>query len=249
MRASRLLSILILLQLRGRLTAAGLAAEFEVSERTIYRDIADLQHQGVPIEGEAGVGYRLGAGFDLPPLMFSADEAQALVAAVRLAQPWLDPALAASAETALGRVLSVLPGGTRAAAQALALYAPPAEATGGAPEAVRLHLHTLRQAIASRTRLRVVYADAGGQPTERVLRPLGCFYWGKVWTLAAWCELRTDFRSFRLDRMASVTPCLTTDDTSNGTATRFPDEPGRTLADFLRQAAPPGVAAQWAGAV
>jgi predicted DNA-binding transcriptional regulator YafY len=91
----------------------------------------------------------------------------------------------------------------------------------------------------------VVYADAGGQPTERVLRPLGCFYWGKVWTLAAWCELRTDFRSFRLDRMASVTPCLTTD----GTAARFPDEPGRTLADFLRQAAPPGVAAQWAGAV
>ena len=248
-RADRLFQLVQIIRGRRLSTAALLARRLEVSERTIYRDIADLQHQGVPIEGEAGVGYRLGAGFDLPPLMFNADEAQALVAAVRLAQPWLDPALAASAETALGRVLSVLPGGTRAAAQALALYAPPAEATGGATEAVRLHLHTLRQAIASRTRLRVVYADAGGQPTERVLRPLGCFYWGKVWTLAAWCELRTDFRSFRLDRMASVTPCLTTDDTSNGTATRFPDEPGRTLADFLRQAAPPGVAAQWAGAV
>jgi predicted DNA-binding transcriptional regulator YafY len=244
-RADRLFQLVQIIRGRRLSTAALLARRLEVSERTIYRDVADLQHQGVPIEGEAGVGYRLGAGFDLPPLMFSVDEAQALVAAVRLAQPWLDPALAASAEVALGRVLSVLPKGTRAAAQALALYAAPPMEAAGVSEVVRLRLHTLRQAIASRTRLRVDYADGQGQATERVLRPLGCFYWGSVWTLAAWCELRADFRSFRLDRMASVTAC----DGSDGAKARFADEAGRTLADFLRQVAPPGVAAQLAGGV
>ena len=120
-RADRLFQLVQLIRGRRLSTAAWLALRLEVSERTVYRDVADLQHQGVPIEGEAGVGYRLGAGFDLPPLMFSADEAQALVASVRLAQPWLDPAMAAAAENALGRVLSVLPRGTRAAAQSLAL--------------------------------------------------------------------------------------------------------------------------------
>lgn len=236
-RADRLFQLVQLIRGRRLSTASWLAGRLEVSERTVYRDVADLQHQGVPIEGEAGVGYRLGAGFDLPPLMFSADEAQALVASVRLAQPWLDPAMAAQAENALGRVLSVLPRNTRAAAQSLALYAPPAEATG-ASEVVRITLHTLRQAIDSRTRLRIEYADGEGKASERILRPLGCFYWGKVWTLAAWCELRGDFRSFRLDRMCGVRPCEVPH-------VQFRDEAGRTLADFLRQAAPKDVSARW----
>jgi predicted DNA-binding transcriptional regulator YafY len=237
-RADRLFQLVQLIRGRRLSTAAWLAQRLEVSERTVYRDVADLQIQGVPIEGEAGVGYRLGSGFDLPPLMFSADEAQALVASVRLAQPWLDPAMAAEAEVALGRVLSVLPRSTRAAAQSLALYAPPAEATG-ASEAVRITLQILRQAIDGRTRLRIQYADGQGQATERVLRPLGCFYWGQVWTLAAWCELRNDFRSFRLDRMFGVVPF-------GEPQARFRDEPGRTLADFLRHTVPKDVAARWA---
>jgi predicted DNA-binding transcriptional regulator YafY len=237
-RADRLFQLVQLVRGRRLSTAAWLAQRLAVSERTVYRDVADLQHQGVPIEGETGMGYRLGAGFDLPPLMFSAAEAQALVASVRLAQPWLDPAMAAEAEVALGRVLSVLPRSTRAAAQSLALYAPPAEVTG-ASEAVRITLQTLRKAIDGRTRLCIQYADGQGQASERVLRPLGCFYWGQVWTLAAWCELRNDFRSFRLDRMFGVTPCL-------APHARFKDEPGRTLADFLRHAAPKDVAARWA---
>lgn len=237
-RADRLFQLVQLIRGRRLSTAAWLARRLEVSERTVYRDVADLQHQGVPIEGEAGVGYRLGAGFELPPLMFSAEEAQALVASVRMAQPWLDPGMAAAAELALGRVLSVLPRGARVAAQSLPLYAPPAEASE-VSEVVRITLRILRQAIDGRTRLCISYADGQGQASERVLRPLGCFFWGKVWTLAAWCELRQDFRSFRLDRMFNVTLC-------EGTQARFKDEAGRTLADFLRKAAPSDVTARWA---
>lgn len=237
-RADRLFQLVQLIRGRRLSTAAWLAQRLEVSERTVYRDVADLQHQGVPIEGEAGVGYRLGAGFDLPPLMFTAAEAQALVASVRVAQPWLDPALAAAAEMALGRVMSVLPGGTRTIAQSLALYAPPVEAAG-VSEVVRNTLHTLRQAIDGRIRLRIQYADGQGQVSERMLRPLGCFFWGKVWTLAAWCEMRGDFRSFRLDRIFGIVQC-------EGPQARFKDEVGCTLADFLRQAAPADVIARWA---
>ena len=108
-RADRLFQIVQLIRGRRLSTAALLAERLEVSARTIYRDVADLQHQGVPIEGEAGVGYRLGAGFDLPPLMFSQGEANALVAAARLAQAWLDAGLAREVEMALGKILSVLP--------------------------------------------------------------------------------------------------------------------------------------------
>ena len=102
-RADRLFQIVQLIRGRRLSTAAFLAERLEVSQRTIYRDVADLQHQGVPIEGEAGVGYRLGAGFELPPLMFSQGEANALVAAARLAQAWLDPGLARSCLEEAGR--------------------------------------------------------------------------------------------------------------------------------------------------
>ena len=123
-RADRLFQIVQLVRGRRLTTGAYLAERLEVSECTVYRDIADLQRQGVPLEGEAGVGYRLGAGFELPPLMFSQDEAKALAAAVRLAQAWLDPALALESETALGKILSKLPNSTHNAAESLAIFAP-----------------------------------------------------------------------------------------------------------------------------
>ncbi len=233
-RADRLFQIVQLIRGRRLTTAAHLAQRLEVSERTVYRDIADLQHQGVPIEGEAGVGYRLGAGFDLPPLMFSHDEARALVASVRMAQVWQDPALAQAAEVALGKILSVLPTAARVAAQSMAIYAPPM----GLEPAVQITLQTLREAVQARRKLRVDYRDASEQLTQRTLRPLGCFYWGKVWTLGAWCESRHDFRSFRLDRMEGA-QCV------QGAGGQFRDEPGKTLADYLRAVAPPQVQAKW----
>jgi predicted DNA-binding transcriptional regulator YafY len=218
-RADRLFQLVQLVGGRRLSTAAFLAQRLEVSARTVYRDIADLQHQGVPIEGEAGVGYRLGAGFYLPPLMLKPEEATALVAAARLAQNRLDPALAQALGSALAKVLGVLPAAARGQAQALPIYAPPFT---DAPTLA--HLQTLRQAIAARQKLRLRYRDAGDAESERIVRPLGCFFWGQVWTLGAWCELRADFRNFRLDRIAAL---HTLDE-------RFHHEAGRTLADFLR---------------
>jgi predicted DNA-binding transcriptional regulator YafY len=229
-RADRLFHIVQLIRGRRLTTAAFLAQRLEVSARTVYRDVADLQHQGVPIEGEAGVGYRLGQGFDLPPLMFTLDEARALVASVRMAQVWQDPALAQASQVALGKILSVLPTAARAAAQSMAIYAPPV----GLDPSVQTTLQTLREATQTHHKVQVDYKDATDQLTQRILRPLGCFYWGKVWTLAAWCETRHGFRSFRLDRITSLQAL-------EGKAGQFQDEPGKRLADYLRDAAPAGI--------
>ena len=223
-RADRLFQIVQWVRGRRLSTGEWLAGRLAVSLRTVYRDIADLQAQGVPIDGEAGVGYRMRAGFDLPPLMFTHDEAKALVAAVRLAQPRLDPALAAGAENALAKVIAVLPAGVRAAAESLAVYAPDA----GIDTATRQRLEVLRGAADARRKLRIDYLDLNERrTTQRVLRPLGCFYWSATWTLAAWCELRGDFRSFRVDRIEKL----------DVQGERFRDEPGKTLADLFRREA------------
>ncbi|WP_088278726.1 YafY family protein [Ideonella sp. A 288] len=220
-RGDRLFQLVQLVRGRRLSTAAFLAGRLQVSLRTVYRDIADLQHQGVPIEGESGVGYRMRAGFDLPPLMFTTDEAKALIAAVRLAEPRLDDALALQADGALSKILAVLPAATRAAAEGLAVYAPAVDAD----PATRARVATLRHAAESRHKLRLHYLDLQGQASERTVRPLACFFWGQVWTLAAWCELRQDFRSFRVDRIGRL----------DRLDERFRDEPGRSLADLQRR--------------
>jgi predicted DNA-binding transcriptional regulator YafY len=220
-RADRLFQIVQIIRGRRLTTAAHLAERLEVSERTVYRDVADLQAQGVPIDGEAGVGYRLGKGFDLPPLMFTTEEAQALVAAVRIAQSWLDPALAAASADALGRVLSVLPSAERAAAESLLIIVPP---VGLEPGTQRV-LQQLREAAQAKLLAHITYRDAADKPSERTVRPLGVFYWGAVWTLAAWCETRDDFRSFRIDRI----------ETLDVLEHHYADETGKTLADLLRK--------------
>ena len=229
-RADRLFQIVQLIRGRRLTTAAFLARRLEVSERTVYRDIADLQQQGVPLEGEAGVGYRMGQGFDLPPLMFSAEEARAMVASVRMAQAWQDPALAQAGLLALGKILAILPASLRAAAQGMELYAPPV----GLEPRHQASLLRLREAVQMRRLVRLDYCDAAQRSSQREVRPLGCFYWGSVWTLAAWCLTRQDFRSFRLDRIRQVLLL-------EGAAGRFKDEAGKTLADYLRQTAPPDI--------
>jgi len=219
-RADRLVQLVELPRSRPLSTAAWLARRMEVSVRTVYRDVADLQGRGVPIEGEAGVGYRFGSGYGLPPLMFDQDEARSLVAAARVARPWIDEALGRHLDTALGKILAVLPPGTRTAAESLPLYAPPY----GLDEASRQNLARLRQATDERRWVRFEYMDEQSARSRRRVRPLGCFYWGRAWTLGAWCETRQDFRNFRIDRMQSL---VLSDD-------RFPVEPGRLLPDLLR---------------
>ena len=154
--------------------------------------------------------------------MFTQAEANALVASLRLAQAWLDPGMAGDAEAALGKIFSVLSVSSRAAAESLPLYAP----VMGVDVATQGKLQLLREAAQARRKLRVDYVDAAGKNSQRVLWPLGCFYWGSVWTLAAWCEARQDFRGFRVDRMVQLELL----DAPMGR------EPGRTLADFLRAA-------------
>jgi predicted DNA-binding transcriptional regulator YafY len=219
-RADRLFQIVQTIRGRRLTTAAHLAERLEVSERTVYRDVADLQAQGVPIEGEAGVGYRLGKGFDLPPLMFTTEEAQALVAAVRVAQTWLDPALAAASADALSRVMSVLSSAERAAAESLLVIVP----NFGLDPGTQRVLQQLREAAQTKHLAQITYLDAAVKRSERTVRPLGVFYWGAVWTLGAWCESRDDFRSFRVDRIESL----------DVMDRHFADEPGKTLADLLR---------------
>ena len=219
-RAERLFQLVQLIRGRRLSTAQFLAERMEISMRTVYRDVADLMAQGVPIEGEAGVGYRMRPGFDLPPLMFDHAEAQAMVAAVRIAKPRLDTALALQLDTALSKIMAVLPSAARAAADSVAMYAPPKALEG----AVRDLLEVLRVATETRHKLSVHYLDLKNQRSERTLRPLACFYWGDVWTLGAWCESRQGFRSFRIDRLRQV----------DVLPERFRDETGKTLPDLLR---------------
>jgi predicted DNA-binding transcriptional regulator YafY len=217
----RLFQIVQLIRARRRTTAAWLAERLSLSERTVYRDIAQLQAQGVPIEGEAGVGYRLAAGFELPPLMFSPAEAKALLACARIAQGQLDPELAGAAARALEKIVGVLPPAARAAADRLALHAP----ADPLDEPLRVRLQVLREAIEARCTVRLRYRDLTDDVTDRVVWPLGCFYWGAVWVLGAWCERREDFRHFRLDRIEALEVL----------EARFRDEPGRRLADLLQR--------------
>ena len=219
-RADRLFQLVQLIRGRRLTTADWLAARLEVSLRTVYRDVADLQRLGVPIEGEAGMGYRMRAGFDLPPLMFTTGQAKALVACVRLAQPRLDTALARDADDALSKILAVLPPAARAAAESLAVYAPAMVSDN----ATRERLRVLREAAESRHFVQLDYDSLQGVASQRRVRPLGVFYWDAVWTLAGWCEWRQDFRNFRVDRMRTLQPLPET----------FRDEPGKTLADLLR---------------
>ncbi len=199
-RADRLFQIVLLLGRRRAVTARELAQALGVSERTIYRDIADLSLSGVPVEGEAGVGYLMRGGFQLPPLMFDAEELAALALGSRMVKGWADPDLGRAAERALLKIEAVLPPPLKARMEREALLVPDFHV----PPAMVAPLGLLRRAIADSRKVAFAYTRADGQASQRVVRPLGLFFWGETWTLGAWCELRGEYRSFRLDRMAEL---------------------------------------------
>ena len=218
-RADRLFQIVQYLRGGRLVTAAQLAGRLEVSERTVYRDIVDLKSTGVPIDGEAGVGYIMREGFDLPPLMFNRDEITALVAGARLVRAWGGLEMARAAEEALVKIGAVLPEPERRRADAIQIHAIAWEMT----DDLRVLLDRIEAAVQGRRRLDITYDSLPGERTRRVVRPLGQWFWGKVWTLIAWCELRGDFRMFRVDRIAEL---------EEGAG--FTPERGRQLADFYR---------------
>ncbi len=217
-RADRLFQIIQILRRNRVVTAHRLSEELEVSERTIYRDIRDLMGSGVPIEGEAGVGYLL-RGYDLPPLMFTRDEVEALVFGTRVVQSWADPELARAAKRALEKVEAVLPAGKDHLVRETPLFAP----GDGYRVAVSIDLSGLRGAVRDSHKVTFSYCDAQGTLTERTVQPLGMAFYGPVWLLVAWCELRQDFRTFRPDRMRDMRILGTT----------FTKDPERSLKSFL----------------
>lgn len=221
--ADRLFQIVLLLG-RGRvLTAKTIAQRLEVSERTIYRDIQDLALSGVPIEGEAGVGYCLRRGYQMPPLMFDEQELQALVFGADVAKSWGDVAMGQAADRILAKIDAVLPERLRPQLHSQRLVVPDVRMS----ETATRMLGDVRDAINTRTRMFLEYHDAGRETSERIVWPLTLAYWGRSWTLGAWCELRQDFRSFRIDRISVARALRST----------FPDEPGRRIEDYFAASA------------
>jgi predicted DNA-binding transcriptional regulator YafY len=219
-RADRLFQIVQHLRGGRLVTARMLGDRLEVSERTIYRDIADLQSSGVPIDGEAGVGYIMREGYDLPPMMFTRDEIVALVAGARMVRAFGGAAMARAAEEALVKIGAVLPDAERARIARTEIHAPAYVVS----DAARQWIDLAERAVETREVLRLDYCDEAGRATVRDIRPLGLWFWGKVWTLVAWCELRGDFRAFRIDRIVGLA----------GAGRIFRPERGKQLADFYR---------------
>lgn len=220
-RADRLFQIIQGLHHERVVTARYLAEQLEVSERTIYRDIQDLSLSGVPITGEAGHGYRLMKGFHLSPLMFNEEELAALLLGARMVQTWTDKGLARAAHQAMAKIEHVIPDHLKPELERQEIMVP----TFPFSFTVSDELEVLRGAIKQQRKVHFDYQREDNRKSERTVHPLGLFYWGKVWTLAAWCELRDCFRHFRLDRMSNITRL----------EVRYESVAGRTLQDFLAQ--------------
>lgn len=204
-RADRL--FLVIHALRGRRTALparSLAETLGVSQRTVYRDVADLQRSGVPIEGEAGVGYVLRKGSDIPPLMFTDEELEALVVGMRFARAFTGARLMRGADAAMLKVKAVLPPALQERVERVPIFAPVwRDLEQGA---YGRRLDSLHAAIGARHVLRLDYQDRDESRTAREVEPLCLAFWGGTWTLGAWCRLRRDFRNFRPDRMETCEP-------------------------------------------
>ncbi len=218
-RADRLFRIAQLLEEERPITARQMAEELEISVRTVYRLIDELTLSGVPIYGEPGVGYRIGKGFRLPPLMLDEEELSALILGVRMVRSWTDPALAQAAGRALAKVEATLPQRLLPALERMEMLVPERQLE----EQLRGQLQLLREVIKAQRKIQFAYVRADGDPSERTIWPLGLFHWGKTWTLAGWSELRDDFRHFRVDRITAL----------RALETHYPQQSGRTLRDYL----------------
>jgi predicted DNA-binding transcriptional regulator YafY len=220
-RADRLFDIIQRLRTASKpMTAAALAEELEVTARTVYRDIATLQARRVPIDGAAGLGYVLRRGFDLPPLMFTAEEIEAIAVGARLVRRTGDPGLLDAAESVLSKVTVVLPEALRAQLVSAPLYV----SSVGAPIAEGIDLSAVRQAIRDECKLRINYVDEKGGRTERIIWPIAVAYYVQATLVGAWCELRQDYRHFRADRIRSMIVL----------EERYPSDNGRLMAEWLR---------------
>ena len=220
-RADRLLLIVqSLRRRRGPSTARQLADELEVVPRTIYRDIAALQAARVPIDGEPGVGYILRSGYDLPPLMFTSDEVEAVVLGARMVIERGDPELGQAAEDVLAKVKAVLPSTASDLLWRATLIVPHPLETG---VDFGNHVARIRRAVRDSRKLTIAYRDGAGKMTERTIWPLGLYLYSHVTLVCAWCELRAGYRAFRSDRIEA---CMPLDE-------RFDPRGGALMHEFL----------------
>jgi predicted DNA-binding transcriptional regulator YafY len=200
-RAQRLLDLIqVFRRHRYPVSGAALAEEVGVSLRTLYRDIETLRAQGARIDGEPGIGYVLRPGFMLPPLMFSEGEIEALVLGSRWVSERADNPLGEAARNALAKIAAVLPDDLKEGLDASSLLIGPGEpiAAGDA------ELPTIRDAIRRERKLRIKYADASGNDTQRIIWPIALAFFDRVRIVVAWCELRNGFRHFRTDRIGAL---------------------------------------------
>ncbi len=201
-KTDRLVALVQLLRRHRRpVTAEFMAHELEVSLRTVYRDIATLMNNRVPVRGEAGIGYVLEAGYDLPPMMFTVDEVEAMLVGLRWLRGRADPALGKAAEDALAKIGTVLPAAMKPILFESTLFAP---AIGNKSVADSVDIAPVRLAIRKGLKAEVRYTDEVGKETRRVIWPIGLGYFDTVRVIIAWCEFRGAFRHFRTDRIAEL---------------------------------------------
>jgi predicted DNA-binding transcriptional regulator YafY len=211
-KAERLFQLLnILRSRRCVVTGQELAEQLGVSARTVYRDMQALSLSNIPIESEAGVGYRLRPGFNLSPLMFEEDELEALMLGVKMVQGWSDEQLGSAALRAFDKIKAILPEQLHHKHHqhsnwlVVPQFQPPKNNETG---------ELLKQAIKTKQQTTMTYISLENKTTEREVWPLGMVYWGKVWTLVAWCLKRQDYRAFRVDRINQLKPQKQTFQTS-----------------------------------
>ena len=218
--AERLFRIIQILRASGRvMTAADIAERLEVSPRTVYRDLGHLMASGAPIDGERGVGYLLREAFDAPPLTFTFEQLEALSFGAKAVQMLAGEDLGQAAREAMAKIEASLPPEHVRRLKTAPLFA----IRGGLQPAPPKLLGPIRRAISDRRRLHIAYLSLDGKRSERTVRPLGLINFGPVWLLTSWCELRQDFRHFRVDRI----------ETSEPQPGRFEEEPDKSLETYM----------------
>ena len=221
-RADRLIKIVhYLRRMRHAVTAKKIGEDFDICQRTVYRDIQDLMNSGVPIFGEAGVGYVIDKKYHLPPVMFDPDELEAIALGINMVKNWTDEAFAEKATSALEKVQAVLPETLLHDMEQLATHS----VTSRAKIPWQVSFTEIRDCIRKKQKIAFGYTDLNEKKSKRLVRPLALTFFGPVWLVTAWCEKRKDFRNFRLDRMKDLKiPGI-----------NFRDEKGKTLKAYLDQ--------------
>lgn len=221
-RADRLIKITHYLRQRRRaVTAKKIGEAFDICTRTVYRDIQCLIDAGAPIRGEAGVGYSIDKNYYLPPITFDVDELEAIGLGISMVRQWTDDQFADKAASAFEKIQAVLPTSLQGELKQITTYAVPTSP----PVPWTVSFSAIRESIRARSKIRINYTDESKQLTTRTIRPLAMFFFSPVWLLAGWCEVRQDFRNFRLDRIQHMTL----------TEEKFEDEPNKNLSAYLAQ--------------